>query len=155
MEKYRTADGQLEDLPQPCIDTGMGLERMVAVLQGKQNNFQIDQFEDLIGGLRGILKTRGLPALDSVDPSPHEKIVADHFRAMCFLIGDGVVPSNVGRGYVLRRIIRRALRSARQLGVHGKGISRICVIHLLNTLFIYLYRAILDRFISLFIKGLQ
>ncbi|KAL0090573.1 alanyl-tRNA synthetase [Phycomyces blakesleeanus] len=118
MENYREADGKLTKLPIPCIDTGMGLERMVCVLQGKNNNFQIDQFETLIGGLRQVMKTRGIESISSVDPNPHEKIIADHFRAMCFLIGDGVVPSNVGRGYVLRRIIRRALRSARQLGIH-------------------------------------
>ncbi|KAI9029004.1 alanyl-tRNA synthetase [Phycomyces nitens] len=118
MENYRGADGKLTKLPIPCIDTGMGLERMVCVLQGKNNNFQTDQFEILIGGLRRVMKSRGIESLSSVDPSPHEKIIADHFRAMCFLIGDGVVPSNVGRGYVLRRIIRRALRSARQLGIH-------------------------------------
>ncbi|CAO3616732.1 unnamed protein product [Mucor hiemalis] len=117
MEKYRDAEGKLTDLPIPCIDTGMGLERMVCVLQGKQNNFQIDQFEQLINGLRDVLKKRGLESSTSIDPNPHEKIVADHFRSMCFLIGDGVVPSNVGRGYVLRRIIRRALRSAKQLGI--------------------------------------
>ncbi|KAI7867975.1 alanyl-tRNA synthetase [Spinellus fusiger] len=118
MENYRTAEGQLEKLPVPCIDTGMGLERMICVLQSKNNNFQIDQFQSLIGGLQQVMKDRGLKTVDSVDPTSHEKIIADHFRAMCFLIGDGVVPSNVGRGYVLRRIIRRALRSARQLGLH-------------------------------------
>ncbi|CEI99681.1 Putative Alanyl-tRNA synthetase [Rhizopus microsporus] len=125
MEKYRDAEGNLSDLPTPCIDTGMGLERMLTVLQGKQNNFQVDQFKVVIDGLRDILKERGLKGSDGVDPSPQEKIVADHFRAMCFLIGDGVVPSNVGRGYVLRRIIRRALRSARQLGIHEPFLSNL------------------------------
>ncbi|KAF1806711.1 alanyl-tRNA synthetase [Mucor lusitanicus] len=118
MEKYRNAQGELSDLPIPCIDTGMGLERMVSVLQGKKNNFQIDQFQTLITGLRELMTARGLKSSTDVDPSAHEKIVADHFRAMCFLIGDGVVPSNIGRGYVLRRIIRRALRSAKQLGLN-------------------------------------
>ncbi|KAI9319612.1 alanyl-tRNA synthetase [Dichotomocladium elegans] len=118
MENYRTAEGKLERLATPCIDTGMGLERMASVLQSKANNFQIDQFEHLIAGLRGAIKERNGLVLDSQDPSPHEKIIADHFRAMCFLIGDGVIPSNVGRGYVLRRIIRRALRSAQQLGIN-------------------------------------
>ncbi|ORZ24201.1 alanyl-tRNA synthetase [Absidia repens] len=118
MENYRTADGQLTQLPIPCIDTGMGLERMACVLQEKQNNFQIDQFRDLISGLRVWMKQKNIKNYISDDPNPHEKIIADHFRSMCFLIGDGVVPSNVGRGYVLRRIIRRALRSARQLGIH-------------------------------------
>ncbi|KAI8643919.1 alanyl-tRNA synthetase [Parasitella parasitica] len=118
MEKYRNAQGELSNLPIPCIDTGMGLERMASVLQGKKNNFQIDQFETLIAGLRELMTVRGLKSSTGTDPSPHEKIVADHFRAMCFLIGDGVVPSNIGRGYVLRRIIRRALRSAKQLGLN-------------------------------------
>ncbi|EIE81660.1 alanyl-tRNA synthetase [Rhizopus delemar RA 99-880] len=123
MEKYRDAEGKLSDLPIPCIDTGMGLERMLTVLQNKQNNYQVDQFKILIDGLRDILKARGLKSSESVNPSAHEKIVADHFRAMCFLIGDGVIPSNVGRGYVLRRIIRRALRSAKQLGINESFLS--------------------------------
>ncbi|KAI8384644.1 alanyl-tRNA synthetase [Radiomyces spectabilis] len=118
MQNYRNAEGQLSELPKPCIDTGMGLERMAAVLQGKKNNFQIDQFRDLIAGVRECMDRRGLASLKTEDPSAHEKIIADHFRAMCFLICDGVVPSNIGRGYVLRRIIRRALRSARQLGIN-------------------------------------
>ncbi|KAF7722765.1 hypothetical protein EC973_002719 [Apophysomyces ossiformis] len=125
MEKYRTADGKLIDLPTPCIDTGMGLERMISVLQRKRNNFQIDQFKHLISGLRDWMTARGLKSLTTEDPSPHEKIIADHFRAMCFLIGDGVIPSNVGRGYVLRRIIRRALRSARQLGIHEPFLTEL------------------------------
>ncbi|KAI9476048.1 MAG: alanyl-tRNA synthetase [Benjaminiella poitrasii] len=119
MEKYRNAHGELTDLPIPCIDTGMGLERMTSVLQGKKNNFQIDQFQILVNGLRDVMKARGLESSTDIDPSPHEKIIADHFRAMCFLISDGVIPSNIGRGYVLRRIIRRALRSARQLNLNG------------------------------------
>ncbi|RCI06035.1 hypothetical protein CU098_008606 [Rhizopus stolonifer] len=125
MEKYRTSEGVLTDLPIPCIDTGMGLERMISVLQGKKNNFQIDQFQILIGGLRQVLQNRGLRAPNDVDPSAQEKIIADHFRAMCFLIGDGVVPSNVGRGYVLRRIIRRALRSAKQLGLNEPFLTEL------------------------------
>ncbi|OBZ85392.1 Alanine--tRNA ligase, mitochondrial [Choanephora cucurbitarum] len=125
MEKYRTAEGVLTDLPIPCIDTGMGLERMISVLQEKKNNFQIDQFQTLIGGLRQVMQKRGLTASSAVDPSAQEKIITDHFRAMCFLIGDGVVPSNVGRGYVLRRIIRRALRAAKQLGFNEPFLSEL------------------------------
>ncbi|KAI7876234.1 alanyl-tRNA synthetase [Lichtheimia hyalospora FSU 10163] len=118
MENYRTADGQITKLPSPCIDTGMGLERVASVLQGKANNFQVDQFEHLISGIRNVLEKRNAVVPTSEDPSAHEKIIADHFRAMCFLISDGVIPSNIGRGYVLRRIIRRALRSAQQLGIN-------------------------------------
>ncbi|KAI8097343.1 alanyl-tRNA synthetase [Halteromyces radiatus] len=125
MENYRSADGLLSKLPIPCIDTGMGLERMACVLQEQQNNFQIDQFRDLISGLRLWMNQHGIKASTLNDPDPHEKIIADHFRSMCFLIGDGVVPSNVGRGYVLRRIIRRALRSARQLGIHHPFLTEL------------------------------
>ncbi|CAO3642950.1 unnamed protein product [Cunninghamella echinulata] len=125
MQNYRTADGQLTELPTICIDTGMGLERMACVLQGKQNNFQIDQFKILIDGLRLWMKNNNIKSYSSEDPNPHEKIIVDHFRSMCFLIGDGVVPSNVGRGYVLRRIIRRALRSARQLGIHDPFLNNL------------------------------
>ncbi|KAI9272014.1 alanyl-tRNA synthetase [Sporodiniella umbellata] len=125
MEKYRHADGSLSDLPISCIDTGMGLERMLSVLQSRQNNYQIDQFKPLIDGLRNVLKANGIEASESADPSPHEKIITDHFRAICFLIGDGVVPSNIGRGYVLRRVIRRALRSANQLGINKPFMSSL------------------------------
>ncbi|RUP23594.1 tRNA synthetases class II (A)-domain-containing protein [Jimgerdemannia flammicorona] len=117
MQNFRTTEGVLEALPIPCIDTGMGMERLASVLQSKKNNYQIDEFQALISGLNDVMAKRGLPTASTTgDPSSHEKIIADHFRAMCFLIGDGVIPSNIGRGYVLRRIIRRALRSGRQLG---------------------------------------
>ncbi|KAI9497827.1 alanyl-tRNA synthetase [Zychaea mexicana] len=125
MENYRTADGKLTKLPTPCIDTGMGLERMASVLQDKRNNFQIDQFRHLIGGLRQVLKSKNVAVSSSDDPTAHEKIIADHFRAMCFLISDGVVPSNIGRGYVLRRIIRRALRSAHQVGMNEPFLTEL------------------------------
>ncbi|KAI8145815.1 alanyl-tRNA synthetase [Fennellomyces sp. T-0311] len=125
MENYRTADGKLTKLPLPCIDTGMGLERMASVLQDKRNNFQVDQFQQLIFGIREILKNKNVAVSSSDDPSAHEKIIADHFRAMCFLISDGVVPSNIGRGYVLRRIIRRALRSAHQLGINEPFLAEL------------------------------
>ncbi|KAJ2957606.1 hypothetical protein NQZ79_g6713 [Umbelopsis isabellina] len=116
MQNFRHADGTLSSLPTLCIDTGMGLERMARVLQSKENTFQIDQFQHLVSGIRGLLKKQKLPFLEADDPSVHEKIIADHLRSMSFMIGDGIIPSNVGRGYVLRRIIRRALRSGRQLG---------------------------------------
>ncbi|KAI9274435.1 alanyl-tRNA synthetase [Phascolomyces articulosus] len=125
MENYRTADGQLTKLPTPCIDTGMGLERMASVLQDKRNNFQVDQFQHLISGLREVLKKKNVQVSTSDDPTAHEKIIADHFRAMCFLISDGVVPSNIGRGYVLRRIIRRALRSAHQVGINEPFLTEL------------------------------
>ncbi|KAM3581720.1 hypothetical protein VKS41_005882 [Umbelopsis sp. WA50703] len=116
MQNFRHADGSLSSLPTLCIDTGMGLERMARVLQSKENTFQIDQFQHLVSGIRDILRKQNLPFVEADNPSVHEKIIADHLRSMSFMIGDGIIPSNVGRGYVLRRIIRRALRSGRQLG---------------------------------------
>ena len=105
----RSKDGALNPLPNPCVDTGMGLERMAAVLQGKHNNFETDLFEPLIKEAASICGTKDLN-----DPSL--KVIADHLRASAFLVADGISPSNEGRGYVLRRIIRRALRHADKLG---------------------------------------
>jgi alanyl-tRNA synthetase len=113
MEFERSANGTLTPLPAKCIDTGMGLERITAVLQGKQSNYDTDLFTPLlarIGAMRGV--TYG-------DDETHDismRVVADHTRAMTFLIGDGVVPSNEWRGYVLRKIMRRAMRHGKNLG---------------------------------------
>ncbi len=105
----RSKDGTLNTLPNPCVDTGMGLERMAAVLQGKHDNFETDLFTPLIKEAASICGTKDLN-----DPSL--KVIADHLRASAFLVADGISPSNEGRGYVLRRIIRRALRHADKLG---------------------------------------
>ncbi|MDR9405910.1 MAG: alanine--tRNA ligase [Spiribacter sp.] len=110
MQYDRGADGALSPLPKPSIDTGMGLERIAAVAQGVTNNFDIDLFQQLI---RAAGKIADCNALD--DSSL--RVIADHIRACAFLIVDGVLPSNEGRGYVLRRIIRRAVRHGYKLGV--------------------------------------
>ncbi len=99
------------DLPRPSIDTGMGLERIAAILQSVHSNYEIDLFRHLIGGVRDVI---GAPTGAINQASP--RVVADHLRATAFLIADGVLPSNEGRGYVLRRIMRRAMRHAELLG---------------------------------------
>tara|TARA_B100001964_G_scaffold245445_1_gene332432 strand:+ start:189 stop:2786 length:2598 start_codon:yes stop_codon:yes gene_type:complete len=104
----RAADGTLTSLPKPCVDTGMGLERLAAVLQNVQNSYDIDLFQALIHRTADLLNYKDLE-------SPSLKVIADHIRASAFLIADGVVPSNEGRGYVMRRIIRRALRHGHKL----------------------------------------
>ena len=103
MQFDRNADGKLTTLPKPCVDTGMGLERIAAVMQGVQSNYDIDLFMHLIKAAEEVTgaKDRNNPSL---------RVIADHIRACAFLITDGVLPSNEGRGYVLRRIIRRAVR---------------------------------------------
>jgi len=108
----RSADGTLTPLPKQCVDTGMGLERLAAVLQDVHNNYEIDLFQALIKKAAGLLETTDLD-------SPSLKVIADHIRAAVFLIADGVVPSNEGRGYVIRRIIRRALRHGHKLQSSG------------------------------------
>ena len=108
----RSADGTLTPLPKQCVDTGMGLERLAAVLQGVHNNYEIDLFQALIKKSAGLLDTTDLD-------NPSLKVIADHIRAAVFLITDGVVPSNEGRGYVIRRIIRRALRHGHKLQSSG------------------------------------
>jgi len=108
----RAADGTLTPLPQPCVDTGMGFERLAAVLQGVHNNYDIDLFQALIGEAGQLLNCSDLTN-DSL------KVIADHIRTAAFLIADGVLPSNEGRGYVMRRIIRRALRHGHKLQSSG------------------------------------
>jgi len=109
MQYERDAAGTLTPIPKPSVDTGMGLERMAAVMQGVHNNYDIDLFRGLIDAVRDIA-----PAADPEITSL--RVIADHIRSCSFLIMDGVTPSNEGRGYVLRRIIRRALRHGNKLG---------------------------------------
>ena len=103
-------DGSVTRLPAPCVDTGMGLERVAAILQGVHSNYEIDLFQALI---QAAASETGVPYSQDV---PSLKVIADHIRACAFLIADGVIPSNEGRGYVLRRIIRRAIRHGYKLG---------------------------------------
>jgi len=110
MQFEREADGTLKPLPRPSVDTGMGLERITAVLQGVHSNYDIDLFKNLI-------RAAGKLAGTSVLTSSSLRVIADHIRACTFLIVDGVLPSNEGRGYVLRRIIRRAVRHGYKLGI--------------------------------------
>ena len=112
MQFDRAPDGTLSPLPAPCVDTGMGLERLAAVLQHVHSNYEIDLFHHLIKVAAELTKTQDLG-------NKSLRVIADHIRACSFLIVDGVLPSNEGRGYVLRRIIRRALRHGWMLGVRG------------------------------------
>ena len=111
MQYDRDAEGVLHPLPKPSVDTGMGLERLAAVMQGVHTNYDIDLFRQLIKAAAEITATNDL-ANNSL------RVIADHIRSCSFLIVDGVLPSNEGRGYVLRRIIRRAVRHGYQLGVN-------------------------------------
>ena len=111
MQYEQRGPGDRVDLPKPSIDTGMGLERMTAILQGVQSNYEIDLFKALIAASEAAT---GVPAKGEHQAS--HRVIADHLRATSFLIAEGVLPSNVGRGYVLRRIMRRAMRHAHLLG---------------------------------------
>ncbi|MGN5534674.1 alanine--tRNA ligase [Acinetobacter sp. Lyrl_1] len=126
MQFNRTADGVLHPLPAPSVDTGMGLERISAVLQHVNSNYEIDLFQHLLKNAAQIigLDTTALEVTAQQTGKPVDypaslKVVADHARSCCFLIADGVNPSNEGRGYVLRRIIRRAVRHGNKLGATG------------------------------------
>jgi alanyl-tRNA synthetase len=120
MQYDQPEPGQKVDLPRPSIDTGMGLERIAAVLQGKEDNYDIDLLRRLI---------EGSAELSGVEPDgdfrPSHKVIADHLRATTFLMADGVLPSNEGRGYVLRRIMRRAMRHVHKLGVREPMIYKL------------------------------
>jgi alanyl-tRNA synthetase len=119
MQFNRDPSGKFTPLPKPCVDTGMGLERTAAVLQGKLSNFDTDLFLPLIARaaeLIGIDLTKELAAEEHARSAASLRVIADHSRATTFLITDGVLPSNEGRGYVLRKIMRRAIRHGRLLG---------------------------------------
>ena len=109
MQYDRDLDGKLKPIPKPSVDTGMGLERIAAVKQGVHNNYDIDIFKRLIQSIHALSSQKQFDVISS-------RVVADHIRSCAFLIADGVVPSNEGRGYVLRRIIRRAIRHGNKLG---------------------------------------
>tara|TARA_B100000676_G_scaffold149092_1_gene147320 strand:- start:4628 stop:7195 length:2568 start_codon:yes stop_codon:yes gene_type:complete len=125
-------------LPKPSIDTGMGLERMSAVLQGKVNSFEIDVFESLISDIEEITKIK-----TNDENIASFRIIADHLRSISFLIADGVIPSNEGRGYVLRRIMRRAMRHSHKLGFSKPILFELSksVINLMNEPYRELIRA--------------
>lgn len=114
----RSADGTLSPLPKQCVDTGMGLERLAAILQNVHSNYEIDLFQALIERAAELLDYQDLS-------SPSLKVIADHIRSAVFLIADGVIPSNEGRGYVIRRIIRRALRHGHKLQSSGPFFYRL------------------------------
>jgi alanyl-tRNA synthetase len=138
MQYDQQAGGERLNLPRPSIDTGMGLERLAAVLQGVHDNYDTDLFKALIAAsveLTGV-KAEG-------DRTPSHRVIADHLRSSCFLIADGVSPSNEGRGYVLRRIMRRAMRHAYLLGANEPLMSRLAplLVDLMGTAYPELRRA--------------
>jgi alanyl-tRNA synthetase len=118
MQYDRSADGTLTPLPKPSVDTGMGLERLAAVMQGVHSNYEIDLFHHLIAAAAEATGATDLQASSL-------RVIADHIRATAFLIADGVLPSNEGRGYVLRRIMRRAIRHGYKLGAEGSFFHRL------------------------------
>jgi alanyl-tRNA synthetase len=121
IQNNRKADGSLEELPDKHVDTGMGFERIVAVLQGKNSNYDTDLFTPII---KRIIELTGADPQDEQDDVAL-RVIADHIRALTFAISDGVLPSNEGRGYVLRRILRRGSRFARNLGVKEPLLHRL------------------------------
>ncbi|MFA6034637.1 MAG: alanine--tRNA ligase, partial [Myxococcota bacterium] len=125
MQFERGTDGVMKPLPKPSIDTGAGLERITAIMQGKLNNYDSDLFAGLLAeGARVAGVKYGASA--GVDVSL--RVMADHARATAFLVSDGVIPSNEGRGYVLRRIMRRAIRHGYKLGIKDLFLDRLCAV---------------------------
>ncbi|HEX5374248.1 MAG TPA: alanine--tRNA ligase [Aquabacterium sp.] len=123
MQFNRSEDGVMHPLPKPSVDTGMGLERIATVLQGKHSNYEIDLFQALLAAAKGAVDAAGgasvatgVEGVGCDATSPSLKVIADHIRACSFTVADGVIPSNEGRGYVLRRITRRAIRHGYKLG---------------------------------------
>ncbi len=141
MQFERGADGNLTPLPKPSIDTGAGLERMASVAQGKRSNYDTDLFQNIIRAIEKISgkkygasgrsetapPARGpTPEAEAYDTDVSMRVIADHARATTFLVGDGVLPSNEGRGYVLRRIMRRAIRHGKRLGLEKLFLADVC-----------------------------
>lgn len=122
MQFDRDAQGELHPLPAPCVDTGAGLERIAAVMQGKDSNYHTDLFVPL---LERVAEVVGRPYDASAEESVSYRVLADHARAVAFLLADGVFPSNEGRGYVLRRILRRAVRHAWLLGLRRPALVEV------------------------------
>ena len=122
MQYHRDDHGALHPLPKPSIDTGMGLERLAAVVQGKTTNYDSDLFRPII---RAIEELAHRPYGTSEDKDRAMRVIADHLRAISFMIADGILPSNEGRGYVLRRILRRAGRYGRLLGLEGPFLYKL------------------------------
>ncbi|ANY19883.1 Alanine--tRNA ligase [Tsuneonella dongtanensis] len=120
MQYEQAADEIVADLPKPSIDTGMGLERIAAVMQGIPDNYDTDTFKALIGASEGLTGVRA-----EGDQKASHRVIADHLRSTSFLLADGVLPSNEGRGYVLRRIMRRAMRHAHLLGAKEPLMHRL------------------------------
>jgi alanyl-tRNA synthetase len=116
MQFNRDAAGVMHPLPRPSVDTGMGLERLAAVLQGKHSNYDIDLFVNLLVAARAAVAAAAAPGTVPDPDSPSLKVIADHIRACAFTVADGVIPGSEGRGYVLRRIARRAIRHGYKLG---------------------------------------
>ena len=123
MQFNRSQDGTMTPLPKPSIDTGMGLERVAAVLQGKFNNYDSDLFTPIIAKLESL---SGKSYGGSKQDDTAMRVIADHARATAFLVADGVLPSNEGRGYVLRRIMRRAVRYGKHLGLEKPFLEEVC-----------------------------
>jgi alanyl-tRNA synthetase len=124
MQFNRTEDGVLHRLPKPSVDTGMGLERLAAVLQQVHSNYEIDLFRNLLLATREAVAAAG-GAADTDLQTPSLKVIADHIRACAFTVTDGVIPGNEGRGYVLRRIARRAIRHGYKLGARQPFFHRL------------------------------
>jgi alanyl-tRNA synthetase len=122
MQFDRDASGRMQPLPAPCVDTGMGLERIAAVMQGKLSNYDSDLFLPLIAA---VSERSGKAYGQSPQDDLSLRVIADHLRAMTFLIGDGVMPGNEGRGYVLRKIMRRAMRHGKKLGIDEPFLHRL------------------------------
>ncbi len=119
IQNNRRKDGTLEDLPEKHVDTGAGLERIAAVLQGKTSNYETDLFQPIIQKIESISNS------SCKDNLIAHQVIADHIRMLCFSISDGALPSNEGRGYVLRRILRRAARFGRLLGLHDPFLFKL------------------------------
>ncbi|MEY8875947.1 MAG: alanine--tRNA ligase, partial [Leptothrix sp. (in: b-proteobacteria)] len=123
MQFNRTEDGVMHKLPKPSVDTGMGLERVTAVLQHVHSNYEIDLFVALLAAAKAAVESAGGKDVDAESPSL--KVIADHIRACSFTVVDGVIPGNEGRGYVLRRIARRAIRHGYKLGARTPFFHKI------------------------------